>query len=71
MNDAQMLKLYPFEAFDLIRRRWVKARHVASLDTIGADGRPFRITGAPEIRAGGDPSTLTAGHLARGKSSAA
>lgn len=61
------IELYPFEAFDLVRRRWVKARHVATLEDLGRDGRPFRITGAPERRTVSNARMLTAGHLARGR----
>lgn len=61
------LEFYPFEAFDLVRRRWVKARHVATLEDLGRDGCPFRIIGAPERREVHEAGSLTAGHLARGK----
>lgn len=59
-----VLVLYPFESFDLVRRRWVRARHVAVLADLGADGRPFRIIGEPELREIAAPGSLTAGHLA-------
>jgi len=59
-----VLELYPFEAFDLVRRRWVKARHRATLADLGQDGCPFRIVGAPERREVRDAGSLTAGHLA-------
>lgn len=60
------LLLYPFESFDPVRRRWVKARHVATLEDLGRDGHPFRVVGAPERREVRDAGMLTAGHLARG-----
>ncbi len=63
---AAVLALYRFEAFDVIRRRWVRARHVASLADLGADGRPFRIVGPPELRTVSNLETLTAGRLTRG-----
>lgn len=65
-TSPAILLLYPFETFDLVRRRWVKARHVAALADLGADGAPFRIIGAPERRKVGEAASLTAGHLARG-----
>lgn len=67
LTTPAVLELYPFEAFDLVRRRWVKARHVATLENLGRDGCPFRIIGAPERRTVGDPGSLAAGHLARGR----
>lgn len=61
------LRLYPFRYFDPRRRKWIRARYVAELETIGLRYGPFQILGPPEIRSG-DPGSLTAGHLARGPS---
>lgn len=46
------LELWRFSSFDLIRRRWVRARYVCALDRIGLDGRPFKLHPPPEVRAG-------------------
>lgn len=46
------LVLYPFEYFDLLRRKWMRARYVATIDDIAMRGQPFRIIGQPEIREG-------------------
>jgi hypothetical protein len=63
-DDPGALHLYPFEFYDLIRRRWVRARYRATVEQLAARGDPVRIVGQPEVRtvsgAGG------AGHLARG-----
>lgn len=63
-QPREAIALYPFEHFDPVRRRWVAGRYRGTLDDIGARHGPFRITGAPKIRESGNPSTLTAGHLA-------
>lgn len=47
--SSKRIELYPFEAYDLIRRRWVKARYVCEIDQLPFD-RPVRITGKPEVR---------------------
>lgn len=65
--EPRPLALYLFESFDLVRRCWVKARHVAALEDLGRDGAPFRIVGAPERREVRDPSAQMAGHLAAGR----
>jgi hypothetical protein len=44
------LVLFPFSYYDLLRRRWMRARYVASLDEIAARYGCFRIEGLPEIR---------------------
>ena len=61
----RILLLYPFESFDLVRRKWTRARHRLELHELGRDGCPFRIIGEPERREVHEASTLTAGHLAR------
>lgn len=58
--------LYPFEYFDLVRRRWLRARYQARIDEIAHRYPAFKIVGR-----GWSPSNVgggTAGHLARGGS---
>lgn len=55
--------LFPFESFDLLRRRWVKARYKATIEELAARYPAFRVTGQPEIRPHLHPSQLSAGHL--------
>ncbi len=43
-------RLYPFSFYDLMRRRWTRARYVASLDDLAARYDCFRIEGPPELR---------------------
>ena len=58
--------LYPFEFFDPLRRRWVRARYRASLEEIAARYPQHRIVCEPEFRDVGEPAAITAGQLARG-----
>jgi hypothetical protein len=44
------ITLYPFRAYDVLRRRWYRARYVAEIDEIGRRVPAFQITGRPEIR---------------------
>ena len=62
---ARRLLLYPFDYYDPIRRRWVRARYVAELSVIAERYEASRIVGPPEIREG-DGTGLTAGHVMRG-----
>lgn len=48
----EQLRLYPFSYYDLMRRRWTRARYVASLENIAQRYGCFRIDGKPEIREG-------------------
>lgn len=57
------MELYPFAYFDPLRRKWMRARYVATLEDIAKRYPAFRITGAPELRTEGGGGT--AGHLAR------
>jgi hypothetical protein len=54
MNDTQpeirRIVLYPFIYYDLMRRKWMRARYVATIEDIAARGDPFRVIGQPEIR---------------------
>lgn len=47
-------ELYPFRFFDPIRGRWIRARYVATLETIRARYPQFELAGPPEIRETGD-----------------
>ena len=64
--ESTRIELYPFSYFDLMRRKWVRARYRAQLQTIAERYPAFQITGAAEIRDGGDSFQMAAGHLARG-----
>ena len=44
------LVLYPFRFFDPIRKRWVRARYVATLQEIAERQEKWEITGPPEFR---------------------
>lgn len=44
------IELYPFRAYDLVRRRWYRARYVAAIDEIGKRVPAFQIIGPAEIR---------------------
>jgi hypothetical protein len=44
MTDARPA-VYPFSFYDLMRRRWTRARYVASLDDLAARYDCFRIEG--------------------------
>ena len=48
------LELYPFRYRDTPTGKWVRARYVAELHEIAARYKEWEITGAPEIRQGGD-----------------
>jgi hypothetical protein len=50
---SEPLELYPFSYWDEMRKRWVKARYVATKADIEARHPKHRIKGPPEIRAGG------------------
>ncbi len=59
--------LYPFSYFDLMRRRWMRARYVASLDNIAERYGCFRIEGPAEMRtnagSGFEPPAAKVPHL--------
>lgn len=55
--------LYPHRFYDPITRRWHRARYVARLSQIAENGRPFQITGAPEMRELGGAWSGSAGHV--------
>lgn len=44
------LELYHFEYFDPLRKRWLRARYVATREEIAARHSQHRIVGEPEIR---------------------
>jgi hypothetical protein len=44
------LELYHFEYFDPLRKRWLRARYVASREAIAARHPQHRLVGEPEIR---------------------
>ena len=52
MSDAKPSELFPFSYYDLIRKRWVKARYLAELPEIEARYKQWRLEGPPEIRSG-------------------
>ena len=58
------IELFPFEFFDPIRKRWMRARYLATLREIAARHPQHRIVGSAEVREVGNPGALTAGHLA-------
>lgn len=60
---SQLLTLYPFRYFDLMRRKWYSGRYVATIEEIAARHAAFRIVGAPEIREISEANKLSAGHL--------
>jgi hypothetical protein len=63
MPELNRVVLYPFEHFDVIRRKWIRARYVATLENIAMLGDPFRIVGQPEIREGPrDSRIITENH---------
>ena len=63
-NRRMQVALYPHRFYDPITRRWHRARYVARLEQIAANGRPFQITGAPELReVDVDAVQLTAAHV--------
>jgi hypothetical protein len=49
-----VLRLYPFRFFDLVTRRWWRARYVAEFNDIVARYPAFQITGRPELRERGE-----------------
>jgi hypothetical protein len=51
-ESIHRLELYPFSYFDVMRRRWIKARYVAKFQDIAERYDAFRIEGPPEIREG-------------------
>jgi hypothetical protein len=50
MPDTPPIVLYPFSYFDPLRRRWIRARYVATLEDIRARHPEHRLEGEPEIR---------------------
>jgi hypothetical protein len=47
------MKLYPFRYRDPLSGKWVKARYLAERHEIAARYAEWEITGAPELREGG------------------
>jgi hypothetical protein len=62
--ETTRTELYRFQYFDLMRRKWTKARYRAELKEIAARYGCFKLDGPPEIREVSADS-LTAGHSAR------
>jgi hypothetical protein len=60
------IALFPFRYFDLLSRKWVRARYLATLDDLAARYGAFQVVGPPEIRRAEDAATLSASHLAGG-----
>lgn len=52
------IELYPFSYYDPLRRRWIRASYVATIEDISSSYRPFRILGAPEVREGPKDSRI-------------
>jgi hypothetical protein len=50
MADSSPLLLYGFSYFDPLRKRWLRARCVASIEDIKARYSEYRLEGEPEIR---------------------
>lgn len=48
--EAAPLVLHPFSYFDMVRRRWYRARYVAEFREIVERHMAFRIEGEPEVR---------------------
>src|SRR5207253_7712800 len=46
------LLLYPFRYFDMVRRRWIRARYVAERHVIESSYAQWEIIGKPEIQSG-------------------
>lgn len=44
------IELYPFSYYDAIRKKWVRARYKAALESIRARYPEHRIEGPPEVR---------------------
>ena len=62
------LELFPFSYFDPMRKRWIRARYVASLDEIKQRYAQYRIEGQPEIREfATDARIITDVHLRSGE----
>ncbi len=51
-RPIERVELYPFSYFDLMRRKWMRARYRAEFDVIATRYGAFRIEGAPEVREG-------------------
>ena len=51
-SEICRIVLYPFSYYDLMRRKWMRARYDATIENIAARGAPFRIEGKSEIREG-------------------
>ena len=49
---ANELVLHPFRYFDPVRRRWIRARYVATKEEIAARHEQWEFIGPPEIRTG-------------------
>ena len=49
-SEPRRVALYPFSYFDIRRRKWLRARYVASLAQMAQRYPCFRIEGAAEIR---------------------
>jgi hypothetical protein len=52
VDDSERIhvELYPFSYFDEVRRRWLRARYLATLEEIRDRYQQFRIEGPPEVR---------------------
>lgn len=50
--------LYPFRFYDIVRRKWCRARYVATIEQLMERYDAFEIIGEPEIRPRGDPNEL-------------
>lgn len=48
--ENKKLELWPFSYFCPMRKKWFRARYVATLDDIGQRYGAFKLTGKPEIR---------------------
>lgn len=46
------VELYPFSYYDAMRKRWMRARYLASREVIAARYAQSRIEGPPEVREG-------------------
>lgn len=62
-NMRMQVALYRHRFFDPVTRRWRRARYVASLEQIAANGRPFQLTGAELRDLDADASRQSAAHV--------
>jgi hypothetical protein len=50
MGTKIQVELFHFSFYDDVRRRWLRARYMATRESIAAQYTQFRIEGDPEVR---------------------